>query len=338
MQVASFRRSSPFGVITTSGRAAGVERLAAEQVEVLRRGRGVGDRGCSPARRAGGSARGGRSSARGRCPRSRAGGAASGVRSAPHFERPATMNWSMIDLRAVDEVAELRLPEHERLGRGDGVAVLEAERRVLGERRVVHLERRRRARRGAGSACSARRSRVVQDEVAVRERAALGVLAGQPDRDPLDEQASRTRAPRRGPSRCRPRRARRGRRSSCFASFGWTVKPSGHARAAPVQLAQPVGRRRPSTTPPSSPRGIRSSRRLRRDRLAERRLQRARAPRAARASTRAASSLGLLLRDDALVDELRRVQLAHGRVLRDPLAISGCVYAGSSCSLWPKRR
>ena len=28
------------------------------------------------------------------------------------------MNWSMIDLRAVHEVAELRLPEHERLGRG----------------------------------------------------------------------------------------------------------------------------------------------------------------------------------------------------------------------------
>ena len=32
-------------------------------------------------------------------------------------------------------------------------------------------------------------SRVVQDEVAVAERAPLGVLARQPDRDPLDEQA-----------------------------------------------------------------------------------------------------------------------------------------------------
>ena len=29
---------------------------------------------------------------------------------------------------------------------------------------------------------------VVQDDVAVRERAALGVLAGEPDRDPVDEQ------------------------------------------------------------------------------------------------------------------------------------------------------
>jgi hypothetical protein len=50
------------------------------------------------------------------------------------------MNWSTIPAR-VDEVAELRLPEDERLGRGDGVAVLEAERGALGERRVVELER-----------------------------------------------------------------------------------------------------------------------------------------------------------------------------------------------------
>src|SRR5262249_4350144 len=38
------------------------------------------------------------------------------------------------DLGAVDEVAELRLPEDERLGRGDRVAVLEAETRVLRQR------------------------------------------------------------------------------------------------------------------------------------------------------------------------------------------------------------
>src|SRR5207237_2450910 len=48
------------------------------------------------------------------------------------------------DLRAVDEVAELRLPEHERLRSGRRVAVLEAQARVLRERRVVDLERRRR--------------------------------------------------------------------------------------------------------------------------------------------------------------------------------------------------
>ena len=38
------------------------------------------------------------------------------------------------DLRAVDEVAELGLPEDKRLRGSHGVPVLEAERRVLGER------------------------------------------------------------------------------------------------------------------------------------------------------------------------------------------------------------
>jgi hypothetical protein len=46
------------------------------------------------------------------------------------------------DLRAVDEVAELRLPEDERVRRRDRVPVLEPERRILRERRVVDLERR----------------------------------------------------------------------------------------------------------------------------------------------------------------------------------------------------
>ena len=93
------------------------------------------------------------------------------------------------DLRAVHEVAELRLPEHERLGRRDRVAVLEPERGVLRERRVVDLE----GRVGLVEALHRRealaRLGVVEDEVPVRERSALGVLAGQPDRDPLDEQA-----------------------------------------------------------------------------------------------------------------------------------------------------
>ena len=49
------------------------------------------------------------------------------------------------DLGAVDEVAELRLPEDERVGRRDRVAVLEPEGGVLRERRVVDLEGRVRA-------------------------------------------------------------------------------------------------------------------------------------------------------------------------------------------------
>ena len=45
-------------------------------------------------------------------------------------------------LRIVREVAELRLPEHERLRVVAAVAVLEPEDRRFGQRRVVNLERR----------------------------------------------------------------------------------------------------------------------------------------------------------------------------------------------------
>src|SRR5439155_26187408 len=92
------------------------------------------------------------------------------------------------DLRAVDEVAELRLPQDERLRRRGRVAVLEADARVLRERRVVDLERRsclvemlHRRERGT-------RVQVVQDRVAVRERATLAVLTGDSDRNAVDEE------------------------------------------------------------------------------------------------------------------------------------------------------
>ena len=92
------------------------------------------------------------------------------------------------DLRAVHEVPELRLPEHECLRRRRRVAVLEAHTGVLRERRVMDLERRRRL----VEMLQGRERRpgldVVQDGVTMRERAALGVLARDPDRDPVDEQ------------------------------------------------------------------------------------------------------------------------------------------------------
>src|SRR5207237_10174941 len=50
-------------------------------------------------------------------------------------------------LAAIREVAVLRLPQHQRVGRGGGVAVLEPQARELGERTVVQLERRPRARK-----------------------------------------------------------------------------------------------------------------------------------------------------------------------------------------------
>ena len=81
------------------------------------------------------------------------------------------------DLRAVHEVAELGLPDDERVRARDRVAVLEAETAGLGERRVVDLERRDRVRQMLDRRVLGARLRVVEDEVAVRERAALRVLA-----------------------------------------------------------------------------------------------------------------------------------------------------------------
>ena len=91
-------------------------------------------------------------------------------------------------LRAVGEVAELRLPAHERVAVGDRVAVLEAERRELREHGVVDHER-----RGVGAEVRERRVLrfgLVVDEhrVALAERAPPRVLAGEADRRALEEQ------------------------------------------------------------------------------------------------------------------------------------------------------
>ena len=92
------------------------------------------------------------------------------------------------DLRPVHEVPELRLPADERLRRRDRVAVLEADRRVLGQRRVVHLERRCRLAEMLDRRVALAVVHVVKDEVTVREGAALGVLACQPDGNAFHEE------------------------------------------------------------------------------------------------------------------------------------------------------
>src|SRR4029077_1173455 len=79
------------------------------------------------------------------------------------------------DLRGVDEVAELRLPEDERLRRLLAVAVLEPHARELGQRAVVELERRLRLRQALDRAYRLPGARVVQDHVPLAERPALGV-------------------------------------------------------------------------------------------------------------------------------------------------------------------
>ena len=80
-------------------------------------------------------------------------------RPQPHLACAEATNWSMITWAPFDEVAELRLPEHQRLGRLDAVAVLEAERRLLGERAVVDVERGAGCIEHAAAASRSRRSR-----------------------------------------------------------------------------------------------------------------------------------------------------------------------------------
>src|SRR4029077_4908695 len=81
-------------------------------------------------------------------------------------------------LCGVDEVAELRLPQDERLRRLLAVAVLEAEARELRQRAVVELERRLRLGQALDRAHGLARARIVQDHVPLAERTALGVLSG----------------------------------------------------------------------------------------------------------------------------------------------------------------
>ena len=127
------------------------------------------------------------------------------------------------------------------------------------------------------------------------------------------------------------------RRSSWRRSFGWTVKPSGTRSSSSFR-----GRSRSSGT---RGRDVGSApaaghvlvARLRRNALGERRPQ----PlvRLAQPGLDLAEELVRLGGGQhSFVDELRPVELAHGRVLSICATISGCVYAASSCSLWPKRR
>src|SRR5436190_18163248 len=90
------------------------------------------------------------------------------------------------DLRAVDEIAELRLPDDERVRLGAGIAVLEAEHRLLGEERVDDDERGLAVgdvlQRRVGAFVPALAVLVVQHGMSVRERAARRILAREANR------------------------------------------------------------------------------------------------------------------------------------------------------------
>ena len=173
--------------------------------------------------------------------------------------------------------------------------------------------------------------------MAVRERAALGVLAGEADRDPLDEQARE--GERLGLAPVDPALVERAAPAlELLRELRVDGEAVGHAQQLLVQLAQPLGgdgrhdlarrvdagcgpRARPAGT--SWPKVA-----LRRSCAA-----------LSLVVDRSAEALGVLLRDDAFRDELlRRTARARSGGCAIRSAISGCVYAGSSCSLWPKRR
>ncbi len=115
----------------------------------------------------------------------------------------------------VGEVAELRLPQDQALGRSRRVAVLEAEAGDLRERAVVDLEWRERSRQVLDRRVLEAGLLVVEDEVAVGEGAALGVLAGQADVRALGEERRVRERLRHGPTRSGPPR---GSRSACRAA------------------------------------------------------------------------------------------------------------------------
>ena len=241
------------------------QRLTPQQVEILRRGRAVDEPQVDVGGRAG-NAQAARSSDPGPGLRSRAAAAAPATASAPTSRAPRSTNWSMIDLRAVDEVAVLRFPEHQAARLLHVVAELEAD---ASRSRSAGCCGSRTPRVACGSSCSGDERLagldVVEHGVAMAERAALDVLAGQPDR------------------RCRRRESTRNASSSAAAqsivassgvvehrrggvrarvrACGCDVKPSGTVEQRRVQLAQALdGHRRLDL-----PRGAR--RRVRRQRL-----------------------------------------------------------------------
>ena len=102
-------------------------------------------------------------------------------------------------LRAVDEVAVLRFPDHEAIGFLDVVAELESDDAGFAERAVVDLERGARLRERLERDERLAGLRVVEHRVTLAERAALDVFSGQPDRDAVGQDAGKGELLGRGP-------------------------------------------------------------------------------------------------------------------------------------------
>ncbi len=317
--------------------------LAAQDVEVVRRRRAVGDLHVVFGAHLQDSARAAPRNAPAPGPRSRA-AAADEARHAQPLALARGDELVEHHLRAVGEIAELRLPQRQRVGLGQRIAVFEAEHGLFRQHRVDDLVARLLAAEMVERGVALLGLLVDQHRMALREGAALAVLAGQAHRMPSVQQRCRRPAPRRSPSRC-PRRSRSpcARLSRKRWIVRWTWKPSGTV----VILLADVAQHRPASTPVSPRRGSSTS------------------PRGLQARPAAVEPVGLVgpvalaglelgVERGAPVG-LHLLDLGLGdRRLRRPAAwrrspassdarvivlyISGWVKAGSSPSLWPKRR
>ena len=91
-------------------------------------------------------------------------------------------------LRAVGEIAELRLPQHQRQRVGQAVAELKPEHREFAERAVVDIEARLVGRNVLQRDIVLAHLGIVKGQVALAESAAAGILAAQPDGSSLQRQ------------------------------------------------------------------------------------------------------------------------------------------------------
>ena len=120
--------------------------------------------------------------------------------SRPHLASPELMNWSITTWAPLHEVAELALPDHEGLRVGGRIAVLEAEHGLFGQQRIGDRERAAPLGQIFEQHVGLAGRLVMQRGVAVKERAAAAVLAGEPDLVARLEQAARRPSSRQSPS------------------------------------------------------------------------------------------------------------------------------------------
>ena len=93
-----------------------------------------------PRRRAADSARAAPRNAPAPALRSRAASRQTSPDMRSHLRSPAGDELVEDDLRAIGEIAELRFPQHQRVGIGERIAIFEAEHRLLGQHRIDDLE------------------------------------------------------------------------------------------------------------------------------------------------------------------------------------------------------